>query len=624
MIVPVFAQTDATNAPTSTVRPNSKQDGSFQLERIDGARYTVFFHFGAGSQINVRDPKHAFWVPPYLVVHDDNKALKHQFDSEKKRLTIWIKLVRGYEDIRKAILKEESVKVDRADVIPLEKAWFKFTTFPDKESEDISDSTASDGEIAVLFNNFSQDDYNQLIKDYKSDVAQLIYSYQFKGVKEETCTATSSKEGIHKSQLFNSIQGEGSKGLVTREQAAAIADELNESQIFEVTCADGTQLGNLTQYLLDLLGSTQQKEVAGWNEIENLIGKIDSNDFRADIQDSLNTIEKEVVRDKVFESISDAFSSAKSESSAVGGKVGYGPFAAELKAQMAEANAETNAGIKKSISDYLKNRGISVNWNGNLFIPKTINYHTVQELESKWEAQTSFQFKIPSLGQFTDDTRYTKTYTTILTPDQELNINNRFKVLEEAMSKIDGRLKDEEMVTTQIKNIQDTIQLETGKVTLGQDDISIDAKDDIRIDAKDDIRIDAKDDIRINGERFLSIESCYYILERGKRQKDYFFNLERQDELAHIADVREFGSKDCTKNTISPRVFLLRFGQDSPNKFDNDNWYLTIKSWLSSCPKIGIRIMFMDGFGVEKDYINLYQKGIDNTKFLKLVNERNC
>ena len=319
--------------------------------------------------------------------------IRHHIDEDEEALTLWVRQPSSFELIENDLRHElstvavEKYKVNvpgtdpyRISVLPLNSAIFEFTKSGDK-SDHVEGIGLAEGDIAVHFHGLSAGEAGKLVDNLEKDNTQLLFRYTFSAVSDETCAAKFEGGGVQNIDLFKKVKGKGGEGLVARHQTVNIADDLVAQEIFKIRCAEGEILADLTEILMERLGKQETRKVADWESLDALIA-FDENSFKADVTKELKTVENEVTRKQALDAMSKAMSAAKSEATEAGVEIGYNLFAAKAEGSFADSTSESKAQARKAFMDALRKTGISVEWDGDKFILKTVDIHSVADLDA--------------------------------------------------------------------------------------------------------------------------------------------------------------------------------------------------------------------------------------------------
>ena len=179
---------------------------------------------------------------------------------------------------------------------------------------------------------------------------------------------------------------------------ARIADQLIEEEVFTVDCADlvaGSQL--LDRLMNQLRVSEDSRKVASWDDVEKLTA-FDPDSFKADLTRAAKEIRNEVVRDQVEEAFNKATSESRSEQTEGGLEIGWKGFGGSIEGSFGEASSGSAAEARRAVSDALKKVGYTTEWSGKRFVPKSVDVHSVADMESSWGRSTKFQFQVDDVA----------------------------------------------------------------------------------------------------------------------------------------------------------------------------------------------------------------------------------
>ena len=542
-------QTDlAVQTTAGPARPKLRFDGEFDLESNDGVGYRLYYYFQhGGSPDNLES--HVFYPPPYHLVTDEGRQIKYNFDEGENILTLWVRYANSSREIVRALrthLAKVAVDQHQAKIIPgtnpyrisvLPVTSWHFNLTKNGEQSGKYEASLPEGDVAVHFRDVNADSARGIVNDLQSDTTQLSFQYTFSALAEETCTASFRGEGVQGIDIFRQLEGEGERGFVSRRQAAQIADDLVDQEVFQVSCPEGGMLSDLTDFLLRRLEDREERDVASWEELDQLIA-LDLDDFRADITETLKTVDNRVVRTHVANAMSNA--SSKFEKT----KVGLGTSAnfidllsAELEGNFSNETDEATATAKRAVSDALKKSGVQVDWQGWRSTPKTVDVHTVAEMSAEWASGVEFEYSLPKGQEGSGSRHLTAEDRTASVAGAKLRgLDHRLHELESIVEasrvlleldwlaearhvldfiRVDGEEDSQSFATTVRYGededgdpIEGVLVLTPGHAELrASDDVDIDADDDVDIDADDDVDIDADDDVDIDARDTVVIKS---------------------------------------------------------------------------------------------------------------------
>ena len=400
----------------SAARPKVEQDGDF---RVDGIGYTLPYYFQEGRSFKDLDA-HVFYAHPFHLVVDENQSIRFDYDQESRTLTIFVRRPASSEAIENA-LRKELVTAARTQSVVIEPGTIPYRLSPLKPSsatfqlsKGLLDATTGqrtlvgsgnqvgivgqEGAIAVHFHDVPRSGALKIVRDLQAGSNQVLFKYRFGGITTETCTAKSTERGVQDLDIFKKLSGSGGTGTVARHQVARIADQLVEEDVFTVDCADlvaGSQL--LERLMNQLKVPAKSRRVAGWDEVEKLTA-FDPDSFRADLTRVTKDIRNEVVRDQVEEAFNKATSESQSEQTEGGLEIGWKGFGGSIEGSFGEVSSESAAEARRAVSDALKKVGYTAEWSGNRFVPKSVDVHSVADMESSWGRSTKFQFQVDDVA----------------------------------------------------------------------------------------------------------------------------------------------------------------------------------------------------------------------------------
>ena len=589
----------ATKAPDTSgpARPKLKEFGPARIESNDqSSRYLLPYYFDSnGNYSNLES--HVFYPPHYALVLTEDKKIKYNFDKDESTLTLWVRQPTSFERIVKALRRDlaiaaverynvtimEGKKPYRFHVLPVNSAAFEFTKNKKSSDEIRGASLKEDTDVAVHFHDVSEAVARKLISDLEINVTQLLFQYTFSGISDEVCTAKFESRGVQDVDLFKKVKGKGKEGLVARHQVVNIADELVAQEIFTIRCADGATLVDLTDILMNRLANQETRTVASWGELDELTA-FDPDSFKADVTTHLRTVEKEVDRNQALDAMSDAMSVAQSRATAGGIELGFSQFfSPKLEASFAGSSSQSRAGARKAFTDALKKIGMSVDWDGEKFVPKTVDVHSVADLDAKWARNLEFKYEIPE-GQegggailLTEDDRIATT-----SGKMRRQFDHRLAQVEAKMKDIAARLALEETATAKISerlpsaSLRDIIHADERTISFRTDEhkdvrieargehtftnesgetgtegynadiratnsVDIRADNDVNIQVDDDIDIRADDDVDIRADNGVDIVAGVNVeidahgvresLRRGRRANPGMVDIEATGDV---------------------------------------------------------------------------------------------
>ena len=380
---------------------------------IKGAGYALPIYIQEGKDTKDKDA-HFFYVPLFYIATEGHGKLKHHIDDSHV-LTLKVSLASNLDAIEDAVrdnliklaketnrtfkLDEESLPY-RIDSLQLSRLLFqsekkrRLNGDAVRErliSEPVRISAVEFGEINVYFYLDSREEAESFVSDLENDIDQLTLSYRFDGVSDEVCKVEYDEQSIQNIAVFKEVAGKGGEGLVARHQAASIADELVQWGSIDARCSDLETAENLTDRLMERLSDSRKEEIAGWDKLEKTIA-FDANSFKADVVESVETQEKSVHRDQLMDAFAKAEAETETEAKARSVSGGWGGFSAKVESSLAKSESESNSEARKLYKDVLEKKGVYGNWEGQKFVPKSIDVYSEADLNSAWGKAFAIEF----------------------------------------------------------------------------------------------------------------------------------------------------------------------------------------------------------------------------------------
>ena len=648
----LYAATSKPNTATAP-RPKSISDGKFEVPGV-GGNGPIALHIYIQEGKSFSDPDaYVFYEPFVRLETDSNGKIVHKFDEINKTLTLRIRFhyfdMEMIEKFREQLTKvarkknqefklEKGMKPFVIQPLKPERAWFEFSKFKGEKrnlvSKPLDVNYLETGGIPVHFAFDNIKIARQLFEELQEGFESIIFKYQFAAVADEMCTATINSGRVQELDVYRRVVGSGSEGTVTRNQALQLADKIVATQAIESRCSDLGGAEDLIAMLLDILGiPTKEKTVNSWDDVEKMV-TFDINDFKADVTEKTKDIKNEVVRNQLLDAMSKAESSANSSAIAGGAKVGWGPFKGEVSGSYAEAEAETQAEAKKIYKDALKKQGIYGEFKGNKYKPKSVNVHTKADVETAWLSSNKLKLSVTKGATGRGSFYITRPNWITVRPYQEWQeVFREWKKEMTAQLETESRQRKSE-IQSAIKNIEVTEPIKiaaigpenNGKLTLrakkymsiksrgrlalqskkkfsltSNKRVSINARDSIALKSNDSVSIKSRNGVnisaktmKINGEPLINVVTCYYRLEKNKSNSGlrYEFGTGRNSKAALIADWETFPTDEKIQ------VSLARRGG---KKGSYSNWHINLTNWRRRVDWVGVRVLFLDGFGVGRD-----------------------
>ena len=545
-------------------RPKLTHDGTVRLKSNNGVRYSLYYYFQHGGGFSNLE-SHVFYAPRYHLVVDADGMIKHHFDENVNFLTLWVRYPNSFEEIegelrnQLAMVAKEKHDVEvlqgtnpyRITELTITTSFFELT-----QSKLKSDEFAGgliEGDIPIYFRNLTMNEAGAVIHDLDKNITQLQLRYTFSAISDEKCTATYSGEGVQEVSLYKELEGEGRERVVSRRQAANIADSLVKQESFEFSCAEVPMLSDLADLLLKRLESREQ-EVAGWDELSEFV-TLDRNDFGADVTTRLKEVDNEVASDRFAAAMSAA--SSKAQEDKFGAKLSTDVMnivEGELETNFEGANSEAKTVAKKAIKDTLAKSGVSIEWDGWKSIPKTVDLHTIDELDAKWEHGVEFEYSIPQGQEGGGTYRLGIDHRTASIPRDSLGeldyrlgeVDKKISDLDELWQSIEARHLlfdvvrvdgDTESFSLRSERLDDQTTDQRGILSLHPGGVQMESFDgvdgddnavrsralfgngDLDVRVSDDVDIKSDDDVYVEADDRIIIESRRQVQEERRRRQ---------------------------------------------------------------------------------------------------------
>ena len=387
----VFAQDgDASASTAGTARPKIQSEGAVPLGR-GGYDPNVFV--AEGSSLDQPDI-YLFHEPLIFIQADDQGRIVHHID-DTGTLTLYVRWDPSpestREQIRRYFAEKRSAPSESWIINPLvaTSARFESSRNPNVVSSPLPPNTSftARGDIQVYFEFATREAATEFVAALQGrqvgerPEGQLVFKYSFEGVSEEMCTADASYEDIQKINRFRELFGEGREGYAQRHQLARIAQDIRSEASTRGRCSDAELLRQMTDQAMGQLGSPQQMPIDQLGEYANL-----DNDLKSDLSNSLNEMSQSVSRDQDQE----AFRQASSNAGSVSGSAGWGPYAASLSGSFSEASDEA----RQLFSDVLRKHGMSGEWAGTRYIPRTLDVYSKEGMDSQWAQGVRIEYAL--------------------------------------------------------------------------------------------------------------------------------------------------------------------------------------------------------------------------------------
>lgn len=385
----LFAQDgDESVSTAGTARPKITSEDQVPLGR---GGYDPKVFLAEGNSIN--QPNSFLFYEPLIFIQANHQGrLVHHID-DNGFLTLYVRWDPSPESTQEQIrrhFKEKREAPSESWVInPLvvTDAWFESSRNENIRSNPLPSNTSftTRGDIQVYFqlDNRQATEFIAALQGQEGQrpTDQLVFKYSFEGVSEELCTADASYEDIQQIGRFRDLFGEGREGYAQRHQLARIFQEIIRTRTARGRCSDAEVLRQMTNQAMEQLDSPEPTPL---EQLENYASL--DNDLRSDLSESLNESSQSVSRDQDQE----AFRQAASEASSAGGSVGWGPFAASLSGSFSEASEEA----RQMFRDVLRKHGMSGEWKGATYTPRTLDVYSKERMDSQWEEGVRIEYAL--------------------------------------------------------------------------------------------------------------------------------------------------------------------------------------------------------------------------------------
>ena len=413
----------STNPPgvAKSPRPEVKRDGTFAVE---GVNYEIDYYFQEGKSYQDEDA-HVYYAPAFHLTVEEDLSIRHHIDEGNGSLTLYFQRAADSEATVNALRGKLLATAKKAvpDPIEGERKYRIGPLLPDYvvfrstkayrwedggERKKLTSErvrgvdTQAEAAFAVHFYDLSRGQAERFVNELQEDLVQIEFRYAFEGVSDETCIAKS-KDGLDQSiDLFKESVGEGREGYVSRHQVVEIADRIAQGSYFSVRCADFATAAKLMEDLVAMLGKAESIEIADWNTLDDRVA-FDGDSFKADVTDSLAGISNERVRDILESAMAEEESSSSSRRFGVGGEtergggfVGgfFGSLSDALNVNYGSDESEAKSEAASTYVDLFKDKGVSIHWDGEKLVPKSVDVHTVADLRAKWGRSIELEYNL--------------------------------------------------------------------------------------------------------------------------------------------------------------------------------------------------------------------------------------
>ena len=605
-----FAQSDVATEPSVASAARPKVD-FVETVPVNGAGYDLLVYLQESKTMSSKDA-HVYYTPLFYVVTTAEKELKYGIDaenilslkvrrdpdSEKLEEEVRKRLIRSAKQIDRNFHLEPGTVPYRIDPLNMSEIVFSSdkqrTSSSGRKDYFVSapvDMAATEiGEINVNFYLETRADAESFVEALEADDDQLILRYTFPGVSDETCTARFNGSRTQRIDLFKKVTGPGGRGHVARHQAVDIADEMATLGQITARCADYATAQELISQLLGELDRLETVEVADWSRVDKLIA-FDEDSFKADVETSVKELKKEVNRKQILTALSEASSNAASNVREGGGSLGYSLFHLKLSGSMADTESESRAGARKDYQDILAKMGLSVEWTGKRYIPKTIDVHSSAKMQSAWGNTFEIQLNLTA-GEFgRGKIRITQdAWDNAIPPELQRNFEYRIAGVEKGIEELQASSARD------VRTLQGSLDLAHHAAVVAQDlaqlakktaDSAVSNSRTARSIASNASRIskDAIDRAYVAKRRIDSsilVDYCRYKFDVPPATPNYYYyDFDRSDQVAILSGF----DVDCGDNEFD--VILARKSRSDAN------WIVKVDHL--ECSWIAMDVVFLNG-----------------------------
>ena len=608
--IAAVAQSEDGSEP-GVAKPARPQVDTVETVTIEGAGYDLLVYLQEDKNLRDKDA-HLYYTPLFYVVTESEKVLKHRIDDNNV-LTLKIRRDPDTEGIEAAVREELIVLAKKRNpaftleagtvpyrLDPLKMSKVMFTSSKRRPlgangemkvltSEPVEMSAVEVGEITVDFYLESREEAEDFIRDLQADYNQLVMKYRFAGVSDEECRAKFEGSGTRSIELFKKVTGEGGVGKVSRRQAARIADVMVRSGSVVARCAEFDTAENLMDRLMEKLGDYDTVDVANWEQLDRLIA-FDADSFKADVETSVKTLKKEVTRKQILAALANAQSEARSGASGLGVSAGYGPFHASISRSLADTQSQDKSEARKDYEDMLAKKGLSVEWSGKRFIPKSVDVHSTAELENAWGRTFEIAYLLTAGEVGKGTIRLTQeSWENAISSERERRIEQRLAKMEEIVAKSETTSEHALKISTAAQSQSNEARRNAG-VAHSVASAAKGASTSARTAALQARKIASQARVRANQahgreNEAINVEYCRYHLKNPhKNPPYYFYDFLRSDKVAILSGV----DVNCGDDEFD--VILARRSRN-----DND-WIVKIDHL--ACEWIRLDVVFFNGSAV--------------------------
>ena len=413
-------------------RPKVVNDGTFT---IDGVGYGIPYYFQEGKGYSDEDA-HVYFAPAFKLStgrdpkNIESRLIKYYFDEDNESLTLYFQRAVGSEEIEAALRKHLQSTAKEAEVSKLKDGTKPYRIEPllpnhiifssvkkylqrdgtrkQLSSEKVVGVTQQQAEFTVDFYDVTKSQADKFIAELQNNHTQIEYIYYFAGISDEKCYAEFKNILDQDIDLFKDVDGEGGEGYVARHQVASIAERAVSRELYTTRCADPLTGQELLNGILKKAGQVTKLEINGsWERLDNLV-KLDAESFKADLIESLDTEEFETIRDIAEELSTKSSSKAVSWGAGASASVPIENIPVKVNAKFGKAKSEAKSKAIALFTDALQKTGLHVEFEGNKFIPKSVDVYSVADLRRELGKTVTIEVSKTSSSEGQGTTRLTE------------------------------------------------------------------------------------------------------------------------------------------------------------------------------------------------------------------------
>ena len=397
------------------------------------------------------------------------------------------------------------------------------------------------GNVAVKFPFGSKPEAEAFVKELNEGTVDLYFNYRFSGVSDETCSATLKSGDARSSDLFKKVVGEGGKGYVARHQVVKIAEQNQHFAGLEARCNNFEVAQALLDMLLNDLDTKAPQLTLPFDALKDQVA-FDPDTFRADMNTKTKEIEQRSHREFINDVVARTVTDYKSKTGGFGAQGGYGPAMGGLNVNWGKAEGSSDTAVRKSLKDTLSKVGLHGEWEGEQFVPKSLDVHSTGELEAALEKDMTVTVEL------TDDA--SSGYAQILTREGAWA-----EIVEPSDRKEVGRRLAEMRERLESKIEDSWVESYNAHSAL------------------------------------IGVSSCAYRINvRNLNRRAHYFKTNRTDDMATVAGYTTVGCPG--DETMELRT--LRHSKE------DDNWTLLVRKIARACTELRVEMVYFDGSAVPK------------------------